>query len=304
MIKSIEKSIQDKDFELSKQIFNNIYKKISNQDFFNIFGSAVVHDFDIFLDFLLKEYPNFILNNIDIISYLLIYSNKLNLNEKFYLNKKIKYDTDNYKLVRDLIKCKNNEVVEKILLNFEIKNYDFIIQETFKNENLEILKVLHKLNISQENIDIPTFDLKKESEDFYHYLFFNFLEERKHFQSQYYLFAFLIDDLKLFNDILNLWEYEENNKLNPKSIIRTIIENNKTEYLKSILKHKEKFEFFSNQGNTLHICLLLKNVDCLKILFSYDIFIQEFENNILKKSKNEYGDFLDLARKLILFRNF
>ena len=54
MIKDIELSIKDKNFELTKNIFNNIYNKINNSDFFNIFGITVVNDFDEFLEFLLK----------------------------------------------------------------------------------------------------------------------------------------------------------------------------------------------------------------------------------------------------------
>jgi len=225
------------------------------------------------------------------------------LNDNFYLNKNIKYETDNYKLIRDLIKC-NNSVVNKILLNFKIDNYNSIIEETLNRENIEVLKTLKTLNIPQNDIRIPIFDLKKESKDFYYYLFFNFLEDKTNFQEQYYLFALLIDDLNLFNEILDCWQVNELNKTNPQTIIRSIIENNKTNYLKSILKHKNKFEFFSQKGNALHICLLFQNVDCLKILFSYDIFVNEFENNILTKPINEYGSFLDIARKLILFRNF
>ncbi len=304
MIKDIELSIKDKNFELTKNIFNNIYNKINNSDFFNIFGITVVNDFDEFLEFLLREYPNFILNNIDIISYILLYAEKLYLNNNFYLNKNIRYETDNYKLVRDLIKCNNNNVVNEILLNFKIDNYNPILEEALKRENLEVLKTLNTLNIPKNNIQIPIFDLKKESKDFYHYLFFDFLEDKTNFQEQYYLFAFLIEDIVLFNKILDFWKVDELNKTNPKTIIRTIIENNKTEYLESILNNKDKFEFFSQEGNALHICLLLQNVDCLKILFSYDIFVNEFENNILTKQINEYGNFLDIARKLILFRNF
>ncbi len=303
MIKDIELSIKNKNFELTKKIFNDIYNKIDSMEFFNIFGIAVVNDFDEFLEFILKEYPNFILNDINILSYVLLYAEKLYLNDNFYLNKNIKYETDNYKLIRDLIKC-NNSVVNKILLNFKIDNYNSIIEETLNRENIEVLKTLKTLNIPQNDIRIPIFDLKKESKDFYHYLFFNFLEDKTNFQEQYYLFALLIDDLNLFNEILDCWQVNELNKTNPQTIIRSIIENNKTNYLKSILKHKNKFEFFSQKGNALHICLLFKNVDCLKILFSYDIFVNEFENNILTKPINEYGSFLDIARKLILFRNF
>lgn len=304
MIKDIELSIKNKNFELTKKIFNDIYNKIDSMEFFNIFGIAVVNDFDEFLEFILKEYPNFILNDINIFSYVLLYAEKLYLNDNFYLNKNIKYETDNYKLIRDLIKCNNNSVVNKILLNFKIDNYDSIIEETLNRENIEVLKTLNTLNIPQNDIRIPIFDLKKESKDFYHYLFFYFLEDKTNFQEQYYLFALLIDDLNLFNEILDCWQVNELNKTNPQTIIRTIVENNKTNYLKSILKHKNKFEFFNQKGNALHICLLFQNIDCLKILFSYDIFINEFEKNILNKPINEYGNFLDIARKLILFRNF
>lgn len=281
-----------------------MHQKMSNQNIFNILTLSLIFKFDEFLEYIAEKHFECIENNINLFSYLLLHADKFNLSDKFYVHSSIDYSTDNYKLISELISNNKIQAVKYIIENYPLENREQVLNDIIKFENLELLKIIHKFNVSQEKINISTINLDPNNFDFdfYYYLFFNFLEDKSIFQVQYYTFAFEQNNINLFEKILSQLN-TGNKKIALKSFIRNIIEENKTRYLEIILKHREHFNLFDQQGNIVHICLSLRNVDCLKILFSYQECIEEFKNNVLN-SKNEYGNFLNIANNLILLKNF
>ena len=299
----IEESIENLDLEKSIAIFEDICKKTSNDNIFKILTLSVIFNFDDFLEYIGEKHFKCIENNIDLFSYFLLHSDKFTLSDKFYISDKIDYSTDNYKLLYELIKNNKIQAVKFILENYPLKDYKQVVNDIIKFQSLELIKTIDNINFIQEDINISTLKMNSEYNNFYHYLFFNFLEDKSVFSSQYLHYAFEENNIDLFNDILNSLNNDNYKKISITSFMRILIEENKTSYLKIILNHRSHFKLFERNGHIIHICLSLKNVDCLKLLFSYDESIQEFNNNILN-SKNEYGDFLSIAKNIILLKNF